>query len=227
MGGSRQDTISVRIGRALAERIIAGALKPGERLRQDHVAAEFGTSHVPVREAFRRLEAQGLAVGLPRRGVRVAAFDPASLREVAEMRAALEALALHHAVPNLTPALLARAEAAIAAGEAAGDLAAWETANRRFHHLILAPCRMPRLLAAIEDLQDASARLIFAAWRQEWEGRTDRDHRAILDALRAGQADEAAALLSRHVRWSGRLAADPASARPDTAPLDTDAEVAP
>lgn len=220
MGGSRQDTISVRIGRVLAERIIAGALKPGERLRQDHVAAEFGTSHVPVREAFRRLEAQGLAVGLPRRGVRVAAFDPASLREVAEMRAVLEALALRHAAANLTAAVLARAEKAIAAGEAASDLAAWEAANRRFHHLILAPCRMPRLLAAIEDLQDASARLIFSAWRQEWEGRTDRDHRAILAALRAGEPAEAADLLSSHVRWSGRMAAGSAPRIADPVPAE-------
>ncbi|MFC3230659.1 GntR family transcriptional regulator [Marinibaculum pumilum] len=194
----------MRIARTLAERIIAGALAPGEKLRQDHVAAEFGASHVPVREAFRRLEAQGLVVGTPRRGVRVAAIDPASLREVAEMRAALEALALRHAAPHLTAAILDRAEAAIEAGEKASDLQAWEAANRRFHELILGACRMPRLLRAIADLQDASARLVFAAWREEWEGRTDRDHRAILADLRAGRVEDAADRLARHVRWSAR-----------------------
>ena len=91
-----EDTIAVRIARALAERIIAGTIEPGSRLRQDHVAEDFETSHVPVREAFRRLEAQGLAISEPRRGVRVASFDLSEVKEVAAMRAALEVLALHH-----------------------------------------------------------------------------------------------------------------------------------
>ena len=107
-----EDTIAVRIARTLAERIIAGAIEPGSRLRQDHIAAEFATSHVPVREAFRRLEAQGLAISEPRRGVRVASFDLSEVKEVAAMRAALEVLALRHAAPHLTAAILDRAEQA-------------------------------------------------------------------------------------------------------------------
>lgn len=161
MTNSHDDTIASRISRVLAERIISGALPPGARLRQDHLAEEFGASHVPVREAFRRLEAQGLAVSEPRRGVRVAAFDLAEVREVAEMRAALEVLALRHAMPNLTPAVLERAAAATTAADAATDVRAWETANRAFHRLILEPCAMPRLLAAIDDLHAASARFLF------------------------------------------------------------------
>ena len=76
---AKDDTIAVRISRSLAERIISGTLEPGARLRQDHIALEFGTSHVPVREAFRLLEAQGLAISEPRRGFRVAAFDLADV----------------------------------------------------------------------------------------------------------------------------------------------------
>lgn len=75
MAKTADDTIAVRISKVLADRIISGAIEPGARLRQDHIAEEFQTSHVPVREAFRRLEAQGLAIGEPRRGVRVASFD--------------------------------------------------------------------------------------------------------------------------------------------------------
>ncbi|KAJ34563.1 GntR family transcriptional regulator, partial [Agrobacterium tumefaciens] len=103
---SPEDTIAARISRTLADRIVRGELSPGERLRQDHIAAEFGASHVPVREAFRRLEAQGLAASIPRRGVRVADFGLDDVREVAEMRAALEVLALRHAIPNMTSAIL-------------------------------------------------------------------------------------------------------------------------
>ncbi|MCA1489625.1 MULTISPECIES: GntR family transcriptional regulator [Sinorhizobium/Ensifer group] len=204
MTKERDDTLASRISRALAERIISGQLAPGERLRQDHVAEEFGASHVPVREAFRRLEAQGLAVSEPRRGVRVAAFDLKEVREVAEMRAVLEVLALRHAMPHLTRAILDRAEVATAAADSSRDVRSWEAANRAFHRLILEPCAMPRLLAAIDDLHAASARFLFSTWRSSWEARTDHDHRAILAALRQGKCEEAAAILERHVGWIGR-----------------------
>jgi len=207
----RDETIAVRISRILADRIISGAVEPGARLRQDHIAAEFGASHVPVREAFRLLEAQGLAVNEPRRGVRVAAFDLSEVKEVAEMRAALEVLALRHAAPHLTAAILDQAEEVTKAGDSSGDVRSWEDANRTFHRLILLPCAMPRLLATIDDLHAASARFLFAAWRHEWEARTDHDHRAILAALRKGQVDLAIATLARHVQWIGKRPVEMAS----------------
>ena len=200
----KDDTLAVRISKALAERIIAGKLEPGSRLGQDHVAEEFGASHVPVREAFRRLESQGLVVSEPRKGVRVAGFSFEEVREVAEMRAALERLALHNAAPHLTKAILDQAEEANKAGDRARDVQAWEAANRNFHRIILAPCGMPRLLKAIDNLHTASARFLFSGWRAEWEAPTDRDHRTILDALRAGQTDMAVAVLGRHVQTIGQ-----------------------
>ena len=101
MSSSKDDTVAVRISKMLADRIIAGEIEPGSKLRQDHIAAEFGASHVPVREAFRNLEMQGLVVSEPRRGVRVAGFTHEEVREVAEMRAALEVLALRNAVRKI------------------------------------------------------------------------------------------------------------------------------
>ena len=68
MTSRSEDTLAHRISRVLADRIIAGQIEPGARLRQDHIAEEFGASHVPVREAFRHLESRGLAVSEPRRG---------------------------------------------------------------------------------------------------------------------------------------------------------------
>lgn len=203
MAQDKEDTLAVRISRALADRIISGQIEPGAKLRQDHVAEEFGASHVPVREAFRRLEAQGLAVSEPRRGVRVASFDLDQVKEVAEMRAALEVLALRHAAPHLTSAILDQAEEATKAGDKSKDVRSWEEANRTFHRLLLTPCKMPRLLASIDDLHAASARFLFATWRSDWEARTDYDHRAILGALRKGDVETAAAILTRHVQRIG------------------------
>jgi DNA-binding GntR family transcriptional regulator len=203
MTKSADETIAARISRALSERIISGELEPGSRLRQDHIAEEFGASHVPVREAFRRLEAQGLAVSEPRRGVRVASFNLAEVKEVAEMRAALEVLALRHAIPHMTRSILDEAEEATRAGDNSRDVRSWKAANRAFHRLILTPCEMPRLLSTIDDLHAASARFLFATWRSDWEARTDHDHRAILDALRNADGEKAAKILARHVQWIG------------------------
>lgn len=204
MSRAKSEPIAVRISQELADRIVSGRISPGSRLRQDHIAAEFGASHVPVREAFRRLEAQGLVESEPRRGVRVAGFRQEEVREVAEMRAALEVLALRNAAPHLTRAILDEAEEATRVGDSAGDVQAWEEANRRFHRLILSPCAMPRLLRTIDDLHTATARFLFSGWRAEWDIPTDRDHRAILSALRSGDVETASALLKNHILWSGR-----------------------
>ena len=103
-----------------------------------------------------------------------------------------------------TKEAMQRAEEANKAGDRARDVQAWEAANRNFHRIILAPCGMPRLLKAIDDLHTASARFLFSGWRAEWEAPTDRDHRTILDALRAGQTDMAVAVLGRHVQTIGQ-----------------------
>mgnify|MGYP000858748948 CR=1 FL=1 len=206
-------SVAGQIARSLAERIVTGAIAPGARLRQDHVAAEFHASHVPVREAFRRLEAQGLVQSEPRRGVRVPPLDPATITEVTEMRAALEALALRHAVPRLCAADLAAAEAALAEEEASPDLRVWEAANRRFHRALAAPCAMPRLLAAIDDLHRAGARILFATWRDlDWQPRSNREHRAILAAAAAGDGAGAGTLLEAHIRSAGEALARRAGA---------------
>ncbi|WPZ23531.1 GntR family transcriptional regulator (plasmid) [Sulfitobacter faviae] len=199
-----EETHSVRIARILTERIVSGEIPPGTRLRQDHIAAELGASHVPVREAFRQLQMQGLAEAIPRRGFRVTKFDLAELREVAEMRASLESLALRHAAPNITSRTLEEAGRAIRQGEAAENVQEWEKANRQFHRVILTLCQMPRLLRTIDDLHIASARFLFAAWRRDWETRTDHDHMRILDALRKGQTDLACVTLTQHVGWIGK-----------------------
>src|SRR5579864_8340018 len=199
-------TIAARITEAVAERIIAGTLQPDTPLRQDHVAREFNSSHVPVREAFRQLEAQHLVVALPRRGVRVAPLDATAIREISEMRAALEVVALRHAAPRLTQSHLAKIELALIEGENAETLQDFEAANRAFHKALVAPCGMPRLLASLDGLQRANSRLVFAMARSSgWRPRSNQDHRLIVQALRARNLEQAASLLARHIQTIERL----------------------
>ena len=198
-------SVSGRIAQALADRIIRGDLSPGSRLRQDHLAEEFAASHVPVREAFRKLEAQGLVISKPRCGVRVSEIEPDVVLEVSEMRAALEGLALHHALPRLHAGDFEVAQQALVRCDGSNEIAEWEAANRRFHLAIIAPCAMPRLLASITDLHRSDARFLFATWKQlDWQPRSDTEHRAILDALRRGDGERARALLEAHIRAAGK-----------------------
>jgi DNA-binding GntR family transcriptional regulator len=200
-------TLATRIADAIAEKIISGAVQPNAPLRQDHVAREFNSSHVPVREAFRQLESQHLVVSVPRRGVRIAPLDVTSVKEIAEMRAALEVLALRHAAAKMTPAHLAKIELALIEGDNAETLQDFESANRTFHQALVAPCAMPRLLASLDGLQLANSRLVFAtARRAGWRPRPNGDHRLILQALRARNVDQACTLLARHIQTIERLA---------------------
>lgn len=199
MTQSPKSKISDQITQALTGQIVRGELVADEKLRQDYIAKEFDTSHVPVREALLRLEAKGLAVSQPRRGVRVAAFDPADMLEVREMRLALEPVALRHSVPKLSTEQKERAEAARLACDQARDLVSWELENRRFHMAILAGCEMPRLLSEINDLQVLSARHLLATYSKNWVERTDRDHASIMQSIRAKQTDRAVSVLQRHL----------------------------
>ncbi len=193
-------TIADTIYENLRQQIITGALSAGEKLRQDHIAKSFDTSHVPVREALLRLQAHGLAHSEPRRGMRVSVLDPAEIREVIEMRVALEPLALQQAAQNMSPTDLDRIEAARIACDDAETMPEWEARNRAFHRAILTPCGLPRLLHTIDDLHIASARHLFAHWRPKWTRRVDKDHLSIVQALKRKDTGAATAILIRHIR---------------------------
>ncbi|MBN3834790.1 GntR family transcriptional regulator [Burkholderia sp. Ac-20344] len=197
-------SLADRIAVALGDRIVSGAIAPGEWLRQDHIAAEFGASHVPVREAFRRLEAQGLAVVEPRRGVRAAPLEPADVLEMAKMRAAFEALALREAIPALDARALEELDAILDQESAAHGIAVLGTLNLRFHRALTARCGMPRLIDAIGDMHRASSRHLYATWQQlDWQDRSNDEHRNIVRAIRGGDVDAACAALSAHILAAG------------------------
>ena len=199
-------SITAQVMRSLSREILAGELKPGEALRQDAVAARFRTSHVPVREAFRRLEARGLLVSEPRKGVRVTPLTRSGVIEVTKMRAALEPLALRLAAPNLSDADLA--EARKLAHTKSSDIVRLEAANRAFHMILYAPSGYSRLLATIADLHEISARYLLAAWQQlGWEARSAKEHEDMLDALESGKAASAAKILKKHIEDAGHAVA--------------------
>ena len=189
-----------KIARILKERIVNGTLKADARVLQDAIAKEFGTSHVPVREAFRQLQSEGLLVATARKGVRVAPLDLGSVVEITMMREVLEPLALAEAMKKMTDHSLAGAEAAIVASEKAGNMRDWEEANRRFHMALYEPCGMPILLNSVRELHVARTRyMIGATHAEDWDPTSSADHAEILLAVRFGEVARACELLKKHI----------------------------
>ena len=85
----------------LRQEILTGKLKPGERLMEIHLANKLGVSRTPIREAIRKLELEGLVIMIPRRGAEVAQISWKSLKDVLEVRSALDALAIELACERM------------------------------------------------------------------------------------------------------------------------------
>lgn len=95
----------------LRQGILKGQLKPGERLMEIHLANQLGVSRTPIREAIRMLELEGLVIMLPRKGAQVANISKQDLRDVLELRKALDTLAISLACERITPDVLAKLKA--------------------------------------------------------------------------------------------------------------------
>ncbi len=190
---------SDNIADKLSTRIVQGALKPGEKLRQDLIAREFGVSQVTVREALLNLASKGLTVAVPRRGMCVAPMDQNAIQELRVMRRALEPIALLHSVPNLTTRQIAAIEQIHEECDGATTADDWEDANQRFHMAVIAACNMPRMIAEIRNLQ------VLYAWHfnnlhtAKWRQRADPDHAAILAAIKDRDAAKAHSVMQRHL----------------------------
>lgn len=205
----------------LRARIIAGEFRPGEPLRQETLADRFATSRMPIREALRVLEGEGLVVLVPHKGATVAPLDPDELEEIYEMRVAAETLALRRAIPELSNAQIDRAERIQDRAEAAG-MREFGALNKAFHACLYAPCGRPRLLAHIAGLMDLADRyLTFTAGSLDYRDRSHREHRVLLAACRRRDESEASGLLARHIAEAGetllRHLRDPSPADRDSA----------
>lgn len=187
----------------LRRRILSGEFREGEALRQDALAAEFGVSRIPVREAFRQLAAEGLVTIHPHRGAVVSALSPDEIAELFDLRALLEPELIRRAAPRRTEADLREAERvllAYSAAIAAGDLNAWGELNTEYHLALYRPAGRPQTLSIVRALlanTDRFTRLQLAlAGGTE---RAEREHAELLALCRAGRARDAAALTRRHV----------------------------
>ncbi|MGH7721779.1 MAG: GntR family transcriptional regulator [Candidatus Dormibacteria bacterium] len=185
----------------LRHAILSGDLPGGTHLVQAELATQLRVSTTPVREALRDLASDQLIRFHPHRGAVVHELDMDELREIYEIRKALEPLALRLAASRITKEQLRAAAALQARMEKEADPAVWVETNWKFHALLESAAQSPRLASAVKNVQDSSALYVAHAVHLE-RGRMRKgnvDHRRILAALRAGDGDGAAEALRRHL----------------------------
>ncbi|MFD1833245.1 MULTISPECIES: GntR family transcriptional regulator [Streptomyces] len=182
----------------LTHAILTGQLPPGQPLVENELAARFGVSKTPVREALKTLAGRGLVVMSEYKGATVRTVDAAMARSVYDVRLLLEPEALRRTVAG--GADLAGARAALERADAATDRADRSLANRDFHRALYLPCGNPLLARMLDDLRDQAALVSTVAWEAvpSWEHEA-AEHREILARALDGDADGAARLLHGHI----------------------------
>ncbi|WP_332778430.1 GntR family transcriptional regulator [Polaromonas sp.] len=188
----------------LAERLRAdidcGVWEPGVALRQEELAARYGASRIPVREALQLLHADGLVVVAPNRGACVASLRVDEIDEIFNLRVLLETHLLAEAIPQHSPKTLIRLEAAQKELELEDSRAGWMTGDRRFHEALYEPANRVRTLRLVLTLRGQVERYAFTqigphTRRAEWK----REHRELIASVRAKDIQSAIRSLSDHL----------------------------
>lgn len=148
----------------LRKAILTGQLKPGERLMEVHLANRLGVSRTPIREAIRKLELEGLVIMIPRRGAEVARITEKSLKDVLEVRRALDALSVELACDRITPEALDKLKEACKNFEEATktkDAAVIAKADVALHDIIVEAAGNQRLCQLVNNLSEQMYRYRF------------------------------------------------------------------
>lgn len=197
----------------LRDEIVEGRLAPGSPLRLEELARQLEMSHMPIRDAIRRLEGLGLAEHVPHKGARVSALSVEDLHDTYEARIALESLAVARAAERLPAADAEAAAAHIREHVDAyddGDVRRGREAHARFHFTLYEAAGSPWLVRLIRPLWENSERYriasLHARGRKSIEERRV-EHERILEACRRGHPRAAARELHQHLALTANLVA--------------------
>jgi len=192
-----------RVARGLRDRLRTGAIPPGTVLSQSDIAAEYGVSRIPVRDALHVLSTEGL-VDLAATGAVVTGLSIPELQELYELREAVEPVVTAIAVPNVGRAEIAQMSA-LAGRMESGEMSPgeWLEANARFHALVYERADRPRMVALTEQLRRLTDRYVYL--HLDVIGDVEHlheEHRQILAAVRRGDPREVAELTRLHLATS-------------------------
>lgn len=210
---SPEDRVHKQLRNVVAEQmrtaILEGKYKPGEWMRQEHIARELGVSQMPVREALKQLASEGLIEHIPYRGARVVNIFPTDVEDIYALRAFLEGRAAFFAAGNITADEVARLKqihTGLKNHLAPEQVSKYRELNRRFHELVFTASRRPYLIRTLGLLWAAFPTMLMGNYSrtasQPLNGRDGVDqteHAAIIAALEKGDAAGAQEAMREHI----------------------------
>ena len=184
----------------LRSAIVAGHFAEDEPVRQDDIAKLFNVSKIPVREALKRLEAEGLVSFQRHKGAVVTRLSEPELAQMFEVRILLEDKLLRLAIRQMDEQTFAQAESLCAEFAGEPDVGRWAELNWALHACLYAPAQRPFLLNLVRSIHDKLERYLrLQISLSAGKERADREHREIIQACREGHIEHAAALLEQHI----------------------------
>lgn len=187
----------------LRQAILRGELKPGERLMEIQLANKLGVSRTPIREAIRKLELEGLVLMIPRKGAEVAEITEKNLRDVLEVRAALEELAVQLACVRIDEEGIEHLKKVAKDFEAtldSGDITRIAEADVAYHDVIYFATDNRRLIQLLNNLREQMYRYRVEYLKQkECHPKLLAEHQDIIRAIENGEQDIAARITNQHI----------------------------
>ena len=199
-----RDTLHLKVCNVIREAILKGEFKPGERLKQADLADVLGVSRMPVREAFRILESEGLIKLEPHKGAIVKSIRLDDIEEIYVLRAELEKMAMLQSFETLTDEDLHQLLQLADKMEMCEEVADFIGFNIEFHRLLIKKCKWERLNTFISTLWNGLPQQTphFIKGQKDL---SNVEHRAILNAVLRNEKAAAAALLSKHISRTGEM----------------------
>jgi len=203
-----RQSLTSAVADKLRDQIIRGEIPEGAQLRQDAIANQYQVSRIPVREALRQLEAEGLIAIMPNRGAIVPALSPADIGELFSIRALLEPEVLKLSVPHLTEEDLSEAESVlrkyVSELRRQDHLSAWGRLNWQFHSILYSRANQPRFMSIIRNVNNSGERYTrLQLYLTHGMKRANEEHHRILDLCRQRDVEAACNLLREHIRHAG------------------------
>lgn len=196
--------LSARIANEIRRAVLDGVMPPGTRVGQEDLAAKFGASRIPVREALQLLQNEGLVIVSPNRGAWIADVNSRESLEVYKMREVLEPLAIFESVPHLTDEDLVEIARMVGELERTTTVEEYIPLDREFHLKTYSAAQMPQLRGMIERFWNATQhfrrRFVKDSLARDGLPFSDPQHLMLLETLQARDAEGARNLVYLHIR---------------------------
>ncbi|MBT8154092.1 GntR family transcriptional regulator [Epibacterium ulvae] len=191
------------IANDLRERILSGELAEGAPIRQETLAAEYDVSRMPIREALKRLDAEGLVQLTTNKGATVTQHSLRDIGEIFDLRALIEVELFRIAIPNMTPQHIEDCAQTLTRMEAsyyAGDVATWGALNSEYHAALYAPAQRSLSQDVLQPLNQKSDRYVRMQLSVTKDiARAKDEHRELLALATQKDVEAACALLRKHI----------------------------